>query len=148
MVGGWREPRRLIGLLQLCGGLALTDVTRCPEGPGELVLDVLRSEGVDLSRVILGHTGEAVRDPDYLQRMAGAGLRLGMDRFGIDHFVMFEQPSDLVVELCRRGLADRMVLAQNTCGCIDWSAAGSLARSRAGTCISARTCCRTCTIAG
>jgi phosphotriesterase-related protein len=49
-----------------------------------------------------------------------------MDRFGIDHFATFEQRSALVVELCRRGLADRMVLSHDTCCYIDWFAPGSL----------------------
>jgi predicted metal-dependent phosphotriesterase family hydrolase len=30
-----------------------------------------------------------------------------MDRFGIDHFASFQQRCDLVVEMCRRGYADR-----------------------------------------
>ena len=65
-------------------------------------------------------------DPDYLEKMADAGFTLGMDRFGIDHFATFEQRSALVVELCRRGLADRMVLSHDTCCYIDWFAPGSL----------------------
>lgn len=76
---------------------------------------------------MLGHSGDAVRDPDYLTSMAEAGLTLGMDRFSIDHFATFEERSDLVVELCRRGLADRMVLSHDTCCHIDWFAPGSLA---------------------
>jgi len=49
-----------------------------------------------------------------------------MDRFGIDHFASFEERSDLVVELCRRGLAGRMVLSHDTCCHIDWFSPGSL----------------------
>ena len=58
--------------------------------------------------------GDAVRDPDYLAAMADTGLTLGMDRFGIDHFATFQERSDLVVEMCRRGYAGRMVLAHDT----------------------------------
>jgi phosphotriesterase-related protein len=90
------------------------------------ILEVLRQEGADLDRVVLGHSGDAVADPDYLQAMAEAGFTLGMDRFGIDHFATFEDRSKLVVELCRRGLADRMVLSHDTCCYIDWFAPGSL----------------------
>jgi len=49
-----------------------------------------------------------------------------MDRFGIDHLGTFEVRADLVAELCRRGLADRMVLSHDTCCYIDWFAPGSL----------------------
>jgi phosphotriesterase-related protein len=93
-------------------------------GPG--ILEVLKQEGADLDRVVLGHSGDAVANPDYLQAMAEAGFTLGMDRFGIDHFATFEDRSALVVELCRRGLADRMVLSHDTCCYIDWFAPGSL----------------------
>jgi phosphotriesterase-related protein len=93
---------------------------------GPAIQDILRQEGADLTRVVLGHSGDAVTDPDYLEKMANAGFTLGMDRFGIDHFATFEQRSALVVELCRRGLADRMVLSHDTCCYIDWFAPGSL----------------------
>ena len=93
---------------------------------GPAILEVLRQEGADLGRVVLGHSGDLVADPDYLEKMADAGFTLGMDRFGIDHFATFEQRSALVVELCRRGLADRMVLSHDTCCYIDWFAPGSL----------------------
>jgi phosphotriesterase-related protein len=93
---------------------------------GPAILEVLRQEGADLGRVVLGHSGDLVADPDYLEKMADAGFTLGMDRFGIDHFATFEQRSALVVELCRRGLADRMVVSHDTCCYIDWFAPGSL----------------------
>jgi phosphotriesterase-related protein len=93
---------------------------------GPAILEILKQEGADLNRVVLGHSGDAVTDPDYLQAMAEAGLTLGMDRFGIDHFAPFEARASLVVELCRRGLADRMVLSHDTCCYIDWFAPGSL----------------------
>jgi phosphotriesterase-related protein len=92
---------------------------------GPAILDVLRGEGADLSRVVLGHSGDSA-DPDYLESMAEAGLTLGMDRFGIDHFASFEARCDLVVEMCRRGLAGSMVLSHD-CACyIDWFAPGTL----------------------
>jgi phosphotriesterase-related protein len=58
--------------------------------------------------------------------MADTGLTLGMDRFGIDHFATFAERSDLVVEMCRRGYAGRMVLAHDTCCYIDWFGPGAL----------------------
>ena len=85
------------------------------------------AEDVDLGLVVLGHSGDAVDNPDYLGRMAEAGLTLGMDRFGIDHFASFQQRCDLVLELCRRGYADRMVLSHD-CSCyLVWFNASALA---------------------
>jgi phosphotriesterase-related protein len=109
------------------GGTPITIHTHAAARHGPAILDVLRSEGADLSRVVLGHSGDAVGDPGYLEQMAASGLTLGMDRFGIDHFATFEQRCALVVELCRRGLASSMVLSHDTCCYIDWFAPGTLA---------------------
>jgi phosphotriesterase-related protein len=106
-------------------GTPITIHTHAAGQHGPAILAVLREEGADLNRVVLGHSGDATSDPDYLEKMASAGLTLGMDRFGIDHFAPFEARSDLVVELCRRGLAGRMVLSHDTCCYIDWFAPGA-----------------------
>jgi phosphotriesterase-related protein len=92
---------------------------------GKAILSVLNQEGADTSRVVLGHSGDS-KDPDYLQEMAEAGLILGMDRFGIDHFATSRERSDLVVEMCRRGFADRMVLSHDCSVYLDWFAPGTL----------------------
>ena len=52
--------------------------------------------------------------------LADAGFWLGMDRFGINLETTFEARADTVVELCRRGLADRMVLSHDAACYIDW----------------------------
>ena len=109
------------------GGTPITIHTHAAGQHGPAIVAVLREEGVDLGRVVLGHSGDAVGHPDYLERMAQAGLTLGMDRFGIDHFATFQQRSDLVAEMCRRGYADRMVLSHD-CSCyLDWFTQSALA---------------------
>jgi phosphotriesterase-related protein len=107
-------------------GIPVTIHTHAAGQHGPAILEVLKQEEANLDRVVLGHSGDAVEDPGYLERMAEAGLTLGMDRFGIDHFAPFEARAALVVELWRRGLADRMVLSHDTCCYIDWFAPGSL----------------------
>jgi phosphotriesterase-related protein len=108
------------------GGTPITIHTHAAGQHGPAIVAVLQEEGVDFSRVVLGHSGDAVRDPDYLAAMADTGLTLGMDRFGIDHFATFTERSDLVAEMCRRGYAGRMVLAHDTCCYIDWFGPGRL----------------------
>ncbi len=76
-------------------------------------------EGVDPQRVVLGHSGDTT-DADHLTELAEAGFVLGMDRFGINLATTFEARADIVIELCRRGLADRMVLSQDASCYIDW----------------------------
>ena len=76
-------------------------------------------EGVDPRAVVLGHSGDST-DADHLTELAEAGFVLGMDRFGITQGMTFEDRCDIVVELCRRGLASQMVLSQDAACYIDW----------------------------
>ena len=80
---------------------------------------LVEQEGVDPTRVVLGHSGDST-DADHLSALAEAGFVLGMDRFGINLETTFEARADIVVELCRRGYADRMVLSQDASCYIDW----------------------------
>ncbi|MFD3564809.1 phosphotriesterase [Streptomyces sp. NPDC058686] len=76
-------------------------------------------EGVDPSRIVLGHSGDTT-DVDHLSELAEAGFVLGMDRFGINLETTFEARAETLVEMCRRGYADRMVLSQDASCYIDW----------------------------
>lgn len=90
--------------------------------PGRNGLDqqrVFREEGVDLSRVVIGHSGDST-DLGYLRELADAGSYLGMDRFGIDILLPFEQRVETVAEMCRLGYADKMVLSQDAACHNDW----------------------------
>ena len=51
---------------------------------------IFEEEGVDLSRVIIGHSGDST-DVGYLEELIAAGSYLGMDRFGIDVILPFEE---------------------------------------------------------
>jgi phosphotriesterase-related protein len=78
---------------------------------------VLVEERVDLTRVIIGHSGDT-EDLDYLERLLDRGSYLGLDRFGIDAVAgrplpKLEQRVRVTAELCRRGYADRLVLSQD-----------------------------------
>ena len=76
---------------------------------------IFQEEGVDLTRVVIGHSGDTT-DLGYLEAVAGAGSYLGMDRFGLDMFCGFEDRVDTVAALCRRGLAGQVVLSHDA-GC-------------------------------
>ena len=65
---------------------------------GLRVQEVLcESEGVDPSRMVLGHSGDST-DCDHLSAPADAGVVLGMDRFGINLETTFEARADTLVE--------------------------------------------------
>lgn len=73
---------------------------------------VFTEEGVDLTRVIIGHSGDTT-DIGYLEELIAAGSYIGMDRFGIDVLLPFEDRVATVARLCERGHADKMVLSHD-----------------------------------
>jgi phosphotriesterase-related protein len=52
--------------------------------------------------------------------LADAGSVLGMDRFGLNMLLPFDQRVDTVAALCERGYADRMVLSHDASCHTDW----------------------------
>ena len=73
---------------------------------------IFAEEGVDLSRVVIGHSGDTT-DLDYLEELIGNGSYIGMDRFGVDVYLPFEDRVDTVARMCERGHADKMVLSHD-----------------------------------
>ena len=73
---------------------------------------IFEEEGVDLSRVVIGHSGDTT-DVGYLEEIIAAGSYLGMDRFGIDAILPFEDRVGIVARMCERGHSDKMVLSHD-----------------------------------
>ena len=73
---------------------------------------VFREEGVDLSRVVIGHSGDTT-DLNYLGELIANGSYIGMDRFGIDSILSFEDRVNTVARLCEMGHASKMVLSHD-----------------------------------
>jgi len=116
---GVERVMRAVARAHLATGCPVTVHTHPGSQQGLVVQRVLGEEGVDPGRVVLGHSGDST-DADHLSALAEAGFWLGMDRFGITLGTSFEARADIVVELCRRGFADRMVLAHDAACYIDW----------------------------
>jgi phosphotriesterase-related protein len=75
---------------------------------------IFHEEGVDLGRVVIGHSGD-VADYDYLEELLAAGSYLGMDRFGFESKgLSLGERADIVAELVRRGYSNRLVLSHDT----------------------------------
>ncbi len=80
---------------------------------------VFAEEGVDLARVVVGHSGDTT-DLDYLGELLAAGSTLGMDRFGVDAYCTTEKRVETVATLCAADWASRLVLSHDA-GChMDW----------------------------
>lgn len=80
---------------------------------------IFAAEGVDLSRVVIGHSGDTT-DISYLEEIMATGSYIGMDRFGIEVMLPFEDRVNTVAKLCERGHADQMVLSHDAACFNDW----------------------------
>ncbi|MCG5212640.1 phosphotriesterase family protein [Streptosporangium soli] len=116
------------GVERICRAVAQTHVrtgapitvhTNAGTRSGLLALDLFAEEGVDLTKVVIGHAGDS-NDLDYLMRLADSGATLGMDRFGLDTYNTTVRRVETVAELCARGYADRMVLSHDTACFMDY----------------------------
>ncbi|TMD48627.1 MAG: phosphotriesterase [Chloroflexi bacterium] len=91
-------------------------------GVGLKQQDILEAEGVDLSRVLIGHSGDT-DDIDYLTQLVERGSFIGMDRYGLEEtagYLSTEKRNATILEMCRRGYVEKMMLSQDTCCTIDW----------------------------
>jgi phosphotriesterase-related protein len=119
MTAGVERVMRAVARAHAQTGAPITVHTHPRSGTGRDVLRVLRSEGADLSKVVLGHSGDCT-DLSYLMELADAGCLLGMDRFGLDVFSPFDDRVATVTALCERGYAGSMVLSHDASCHIDW----------------------------
>lgn len=100
-------------------GVPISTHTHAPTRRGLEQQRIFAEEGVDLSRVVIGHCGDT-SDIAYLEEIMTNGSYIGMDRFGLDVIHPFEERVDTVARLCERGHADRMVLSHDASCHIDW----------------------------
>jgi phosphotriesterase-related protein len=116
---GVERVMRAVGQAHVRTGAPITVHTNPHTRSGLEAQRVLCEEGVDLTKVVVGHCGDST-DLAYLKEVADAGSLLGMDRFGLDVLLPFEQRVDTVAQLAAAGYADRMVLAHDAACFIDW----------------------------
>ncbi len=120
MTPGVERVMRAVAKAHLATGVPITVHTHPGEQSGLEVKRVMcDEEGVDPGRIVLGHSGDTT-DCDHISALADAGFVLGMDRFGINLDTTFEARADTLLEMLRRGYAERMVLSQDASCYIDW----------------------------
>ncbi len=119
LTSGVERVMRAVGKTHRQTGVPITVHTHPGTQAGLVAHRVLDDEGVDPHRVVLGHSGDSA-DADHLQHLAEIGYVLGMDRFGVSLDTTFEARADIVVELCRRGFCESMVLSHDASCYIDW----------------------------
>jgi phosphotriesterase-related protein len=110
---------RAVAQTQVRTGVPISTHTHARTERGIEQQRIFREEGVDLSRVVIGHSGDTT-DIGYLEKLISGGSYIGMDRFGIDVLLPFEDRVNTVAKMCELGYADRMVLSHDAACLNDW----------------------------
>jgi phosphotriesterase-related protein len=84
---------------------------------------IFLEEGVDLTRVVIGHSGDST-DLAYLRGLLDAGSTIGADRFGL-YLPDIGMPGmdvrvQTLAQLCAEGYSDRIVLSHDVTCYGDW----------------------------
>jgi phosphotriesterase-related protein len=86
--------------------------SRPASNTGPRQAEILLEEGVPADKIQIAHTGDT-DDLDYIERLLETGVWIGMDRYGIDLYLPTDRRNATVLELLRRGYAERMFLSQD-----------------------------------
>jgi len=100
-------------------GVPISTHTHAASQVGLKQQDVFAEEGVDLSRVVIGHSGDT-EDLDYLRRLMDRGSYIGMDRFGIDTILTTTKRVATIARLCEAGYDGKVVLSHDAACYFDW----------------------------
>lgn len=116
---GVERIMRAVGQAAVATGAPVIVHTNPHTESGLVAQRVLSEEGVDLTRVMIAHSGDTA-NLDYLRHLADAGSILGMDRFGVDVLLPHDVRVATVVALVEGGYADRITLSQSAASFSDW----------------------------
>jgi phosphotriesterase-related protein len=97
---------------QKATGVPISTHTWAAGRTGEAQQAIFAQEGVDLRRVVIGHSGDS-DDLGYLRGLMERGSTIGMDRFGLEHFLPTAKRVEIIARLCAEGYAGRMVLSHD-----------------------------------
>jgi phosphotriesterase-related protein len=114
---------------QKATGVPISTHTWAAGRTGEAQQAIFAQEGVDLRRVIIGHSGDS-DDLDYLRGLMRRGSTIGMDRFGLDNFLPTPKRVEVIARLCAEGYAGQMVLSHDANCWSDMMSDAEKARTR------------------
>jgi phosphotriesterase-related protein len=97
---------------QKATGVPISTHTWAAGRTGEAQQAIFAQEGVDLRRVVIGHSGDS-DDLKYLRGLMERGSTIGMDRFGLEHFLPTARRVEVIARLCAEGYAGKMVLSHD-----------------------------------
>jgi phosphotriesterase-related protein len=82
-------------------------------------IEIFLEEGVEPAKIQIAHTGDT-DDLDYIERVLETGVWIGLDRYGLEMFLPYEQRQATTLALLERGYAERIFISADSCGTIDW----------------------------
>jgi phosphotriesterase-related protein len=94
------------------GAPITTHASMYPVGMRQLAL--LREEGVDPDRIIIGHC-DTYLDPAYHRSLLEAGAYVQFDTIGRQHINPDQRRADALVSLIREGWVERLLLSSDRC---------------------------------
>jgi len=86
---------------------------------GPRQVEIFEQEGVDPAKVQIAHCGDTA-DVDYIERLLERGVYVGLDRYGLEMFLPYEQRQATTLALLERGHAERIFLSADSCATLDW----------------------------
>lgn len=110
---------RAVANVHLRTGAPICTHAHAPSKRGLDQQRALREKGVDLGRVLIGHSNETT-DLDYLTQVIENGSYLGWDRCGLPLAVPLDTQIDTLAALCERGYANRVMLSHDKASFMDW----------------------------
>lgn len=116
---GVEKVLRGVARAQRRTGVPISTHTHAASEQGLNQQRIFAEEGVDLRRVVIGHSGDT-EDIGYLEKLIAAGSYIGMDRFGLHQFMPTDRRVATIAKLCERGHASQMVLSHDAMCYIDW----------------------------
>src|SRR5712691_2855508 len=97
---------------QKATGVPISTHTWAAGRSGEAQQAIFAQEGVDLRRVIIGHSGDS-DDLGYLRGLMERGSTIGMDCFFFNDSATTEKRVEVLVRLCAEGYSGKMVLSHD-----------------------------------
>jgi len=119
VTAGVERVLRAVAKAHRATGVPISTHTHAVTHRGLEQQDIFDQEGVDLTQVVIGHCGDTT-ELDYLKEVMTRGSFIGMDRFGIDPILSFEDRVNTVAVLCEQGFANQMVLSHDAACFNDW----------------------------
>jgi phosphotriesterase-related protein len=113
------KVHRAAALASVRTGAPIMAHSRPASETGQRQIEILLSEGVEPARVQIAHTGDSA-DLDYIERVLETGVYIGLDRYGLEMYLPYDQRQQTTLALLERGYAERMFISADSCATIDW----------------------------